>query len=320
MARVLVTRRLPGGAVDRLAAVHEVDVLAEGEPAPAELVRERAAEADGMLVLLTDRVDAELIAAAPRLRVISNFAVGSDNIDLAAAAAAGVAVGVTPDVLTDATAELTIALLLACARRLPEATADVRAGRWRTWEPEGWLGLQLRGSRIAIVGPGRIGRRVAELCAGLGMEVSLVGRDDDLLDAVAGVDAVSLHLPLTPATSHLVDADFLRAMSESAVLVNTGRGGLVDQAALEVALRERWIAGAGLDVTDPEPLPPAHPLLAAPNLLVLPHIGSATVTARTQMAERAVDNLLAGLAGDPLPFPAVISPAPLRRPGGRYPS
>jgi glyoxylate reductase len=303
MARCLVTRPLPGAARERLAALHEVEVLDQGGPPAASLLRERVADAEGLLSLLTDRIDSDLLAAAPALRVVSNFAVGSDNIDLAAAAAAGIVVGVTPDVLTDATAELAMALVLACARRLPEAAADVRAGHWVTWEPEGWLGLELRGSRIAIVGPGRIGRRVGELAAGFGMEVMLVGRDDDLPAALAVADVVSLHPPLTAATHHLVDAAFLRAMRPGAVLVNTGRGGLVDQDALATALREGWIAAAGLDVTDPEPLPADHPLLATPNLLVLPHIGSATAAARGRMADRAVENLIAGLAGEPLPFP-----------------
>ena len=304
MARCLVTRPLPGDALDRLAAEHEVEVLDEGGPPPVGLLRERIAGAAGLLSLLTDRVDADLLGAAPGLRVVSNYAVGCDNIDLQRAAAAGVAVGVTPDVLTESTAELAMALVLACARRLPEAAADVRAGRWRTWEPEGWLGLQLQGSRIAIVGPGRIGRAVGERAAAFGMEVDLLGRDADLRSAVGEADVVSLHPPLTAATRHLVDADFLRAMKPSAILVNTGRGGLVDQAALETALRQGWIAAAGLDVTDPEPLPADHQLLSAPNLLVLPHIGSATLVARSRMADRAVDNLLAGLAGEPLPFPA----------------
>jgi glyoxylate reductase len=295
---------LPGSALERLAEAHEVEILDEGGPPPPALLRERIGEADGLLSLLTDSVDGTLLDATSRLEVISNYAVGCDNIDLGAARARGIAVGVTPDVLTDATAELAMALILSCARRLPQAAADVRSGAWRTWEPEGWLGLELRGSRIAIVGAGRIGRRVGELAAGFDMEVILVGRDDDLHAALAVADVVSLHAPLTPATRHMVDARFLGAMRSTGILVNTGRGGLVDQAALGAALRDGWIAAAGLDVTDPEPLPADDLLLTAPNLLVLPHIGSATASARARMADRAVDNLLAGLAGLALPFPA----------------
>lgn len=299
-----VTRRLPGAALERLAAAHDVTVWPGELPPSAADLRTGVGDAEGLLCLLTDGVDAAVLDAAPRLRVISNFAVGCDNIDVAAATARGIPVGVTPDVLTDATADLSLALLLAAARRLPEAAAAVRAGAWRTWEPARWLGLELRDAELAIVGPGRIGCAVAKRAAAFGMRVHLVGRGDDLLAALATADAVSLHLPLSAATRHLIDERALRTMRPSAVLVNTGRGALIDQRALRRALVEGWIAAAALDVTEPEPLPPNDPLLEAPNLLVLPHIGSATVAARERMADRAVDNLIAGLAGEPLPYPA----------------
>ncbi len=304
MARCFVTRALPGAALDRLAAAHDIDVWPGALPPSAEELRAGAAQADGLLCLLTERVDDALLAAAPRLRVIANYAVGSDNVDLAAAARRGVAVGVTPDVLTDATADLALALLLAVARRLPEAAAAVRDGGWRTWEPAGWLGLELAGATVAIVGAGRIGRATARRAEAFGMTIRFVGRGDDLHAALRDADVVSLHAPLTEATRHMIDEAALRAMKPTALLVNTARGGLVDQAALRRALTEGWIAGAGLDVTDPEPLTPDDPLLEAPNLLVLPHVGSATHAARERMAERSVDNLLAGLAGEPLPYPA----------------
>jgi glyoxylate reductase len=300
MARVLVTRSIAGDALARLRAAHEVDVR-DGDlpPSPAEL-RARVAECDGLLTMLTDRVDQALLDAAPRLRVVANYAVGFDNIDLAACDARGVAVGVTADVLTDATADLAMALLLAAARNLLAARDDARAGNWRTWEPAGWLGLELRGARLAIVGAGRIGRATAQRAQAFGMEVEFVGRDDDLLAALSRADAVSLHAPLGPATRHLLDDRALAAMRPGTILVNTARGGLVDQAAL---LRATHVVAA-LDVTDPEPPPPEDPILAAPHVLVVPHIGSATRAARERMTALAVDNLLAGLAGEPLPHSA----------------
>jgi glyoxylate reductase len=303
MARVFVTRRLPGIALKRLAAEHEVDVWPERMPPPPEVLRERAARVDGLLALLTDLIDAALIESCPDLRVISNYAVGSDNVDLKAAAARGIPVGITPDVLTEATADLAFAGLLAAARRLPEALAAVREGRWQTWEPDWLLGHDVHGATLGIVGYGRIGRAVARRAEGFSMRILATPRVplDELL---AQSDAVTLHVPLTSETRHLIDADALVRMKPTAVLVNTARGGVVDQQALARALHRGEIAGASLDVTDPEPLPPDHPLLEAPNLLVLPHIGSATHTAREQMADLAVDNLLAGLAGAPLPHAA----------------
>jgi glyoxylate reductase len=303
MARVFVTRTLPGPALGRLGAEHELDVWPERLPPPPDVLRERAPRAHGLLCLLTDRIDAELIDACPDLRVISNYAVGSDNVDLAAAAARGIPVGITPDVLTEATADLAFACLLATARRLPEAMAAVRAGAWLTWEPDWLLGHDVHGATLGIVGYGRIGQAVARRSAGFDMEVlhTPSTRFEELLERA---DAVSLHVPLTRQTRHLIDSDALARMKPTAVLVNTARGPIVDQDALAKALHEGGIAGAALDVTDPEPLPPDHPLLDAPNLLVLPHIGSATHSARERMADLAVENLLAGLAGRPLPHQA----------------
>ena len=301
---MVATRRLPGAALERLAERHAVEVWpGELPPAPKEL-RELTAAAEGLLCLLTARIDAQLSEGAPRLRAIANYAVGCDNVDLAAAAARGIPVGVTPDVLTDATADLAMALLLAVARRLPEAAAAVRAGGWRTWEPRGWLGLELAGATLLVVGPGRIGAAVAQRAVAFGMHVLTAGRQDDLHALLARADAVSVHVPLTSKTAGLIDEAALRAMQHHAVLVNTARGAVVDQAALRRALHEGWIAGAGLDVTDPEPLPADDPLLDAPNLLVLPHVGSATTAARERMADRCVDNLLAALDGQPMPYPA----------------
>jgi glyoxylate reductase len=304
MARCVVTRRLPGPALDRLAAVHDVEVWPGELPPPAGDLRALAASADGLLCLLTDRIDAALLDAAPRLRAIANYAVGTDNVDLAATAERGIPVGVTADVLTDAAADLTMALLLAAARRLPEAREAVLTGGWRTWDPRGFLGLELSGATLVIVGAGRIGRAVARRAEAFGTDVVLVGRDDDLHAALSRADAVSLHAPLTRETHGLIDAAALAAMRPGAILVNTARGGLVDQAALLEALRTGAIGAAALDVTDPEPPAPDDPLRRAPGVLVVPHIGSATRRARERMAELAVDNLLAGLAGQPMPHPA----------------
>ncbi len=308
MARCVITRPLPGEAPERLAAAgHDVTVWPGPLPPAPDELRELCADAEGLLCLLTERIDAALLDAAPRLRVISNYAVGSDNVDLAAAAARGIPVGVTPDVLTEATADLAFALLLAAARRIPEGHAAVREGEWRTWEPRGWLGHDVHGATLAIVGPGRIGDAVARRAHGFDMRIITIGRDDDLHAALAAADFVSLHTPLSPATRHLIDERALRAMRPTAVLVNTARGPIVDQTALRRALEDGWIAAAALDVTDPEPLPPDDPLLGAPNLLVVPHIGSATHTARRRMTELATDNLIAGLAGEPLPHAAVTA-------------
>jgi glyoxylate reductase len=306
MAHVFVTRDLPGGALDRLAAEHEVDVWPERTPPPPDVLRARAAPAQGLLSLLTDRIDAALLDACPELRVIANHAVGVDNIDLDAARVRGIAVGNTPDVLTETTADLAFALILAAARRLPEAERAVREGEWLTWEPGWLLGRDVHGATLGIVGYGRIGRAVARRAGGFDMEVLHTGRDegvglDELLERS---DVVSLHTPLTRETRHTIDAAALTRMKPTAILVNTARGPLVDQEALEAALCEGGIAAAALDVTDPEPLPSDHPLLRAPNLLVVPHIGSATHATRARMADMAVDNILAGLAGRPLPYPA----------------
>src|SRR3954469_17456170 len=208
MARVFVTRELPFAALDRRRAAHEVDVWPERMPPPPAALREAAAEAEGLLTMLTDRVDAELLAAAPQLRAVANLAVGTDNVDLEAAAARGVAVGSTPDVLTDATADLALALLLAAARRLPQGEAAVRAGDWVTWEPATGLGVEVSGATLGIVGWGRIGQAVARRAAGFGMEV-IHSRPTPLEELLERADFVSLHVPLTGSTRHLIGADAL---------------------------------------------------------------------------------------------------------------
>jgi glyoxylate reductase len=301
--RVFVTRQLPGGALDRLAAQHDVEVWPERQPPPRDELLKRAPELEGLLSLLTDRVDAELMDAAPNLRAISNYAVGVDNVDVEAATARGIPVGNTPDVLTESTADLALALMLAIARRLAEGEAFVRAGRWATWEPALMLGRDLHGATVGIVGYGRIGRAVGRRLEGFGCEILTTARSGGvpLTELLERSDFVTLHTPLTPQTRGLIDADALHRMKPTAYLVNTARGPIVDTNALAHALQGGEIAGAALDVTDPEPLPGDQPLLEAPNLLVVPHVGSATRATRAKMADMAVDNLLAGLAGEPMP-------------------
>jgi glyoxylate reductase len=311
MARIFVARKLPGPALHRLREAHEVDIWPGRLPPSPEQLRDATATADGLLSLLTDRVDRALIDHAPRLRAIANYAVGVDNIDLLAAGARGIAVGNTPDVLTEATADLTFTLLLASARRLPEAMNAAVHGEWLTWEPGNWLGADVHGATLGIVGMGRIGQAVARRAAGFQMEVIHAGRGDGaeaarrvpLAQLLAHADFVTVHCPLTPETHHLIDASALALMKRTAILINTARGAIVDQVALGHALRQERLAAAALDVTDPEPPPLDDPLLDAPNLIVTPHIGSATRGARERMTALAVDNLIAGLAGEPMPHP-----------------
>jgi glyoxylate reductase len=303
MAKVFVTRKLPFPALDELRAAHEVHEW-EGDlpPAPEEL-RALVGETEGLLTLITDRVDDALLDAAPALRAVANMGVGTDNIDVEACGERGIPVGNTPDVLTDATADLAFALLLALARRIIPGAELVRDGGWKTWEPAADLGVELAGATLGVVGWGRIGQAMARRAEGFGMEIVHSSRTSGvpLEELLARADIVSLHTPLTPETRHLIDAAALARMKPTALLVNTARGGVVDQDALRTALHEGTIAGAALDVTDPEPLPADHPLLDSPNLLVVPHIGSATVRTRAKMAAMAVENLLAALAGEPMP-------------------
>jgi len=253
--------------------------------------------------LLLDRIDEAVLARAPQLRVIANCAVGYDNVDVAAATRRGIAVTNTPDVLTDATAELTIALMLAAARRLTEAERVVRSGNWVGWRLDQMLGVPIRGRVLGIVGLGRIGLAVAERAAGLGMRIIYSGPEDvagfarvDVDELFATADVVTLHCPLTPETHHLVDARRLGRMKPTAVLVNTARGPCVDVGALADALGAGKIFAAALDVFEGEPQIDPR-LLAAPRLVLAPHIGSATTEARTQMAQLCADGVLAVLTG-----------------------
>jgi glyoxylate reductase len=274
------------------------------------VLRAEAREAHGLITLLTDRVDAGLLAGAPHLRAVSNVAVGYDNIDVAACTARRIAVGNTPGVLTETSADFTFALLLGLARRVAEADAYVRAGRWKTWEPGLLLGVDVHGATLGIVGLGAIGTAVARRARGFGMRVLYVSRERrPELEAELGVvpvdkatllaesDFVTLHVPLSASTRHWLGRAELAAMKRGALLINTARGPVVDPEALAEALEKGPLGGAALDVTEPEPLPADSPLAKLPNVLLAPHIASASHATRGRMASMAVDNLLAALEG-----------------------
>lgn len=312
--KVLVTRRPPGRALEMLAEHTEVDCWEEDRAMPHPELLARVADADGLYCMLTDRIDGTVIEAAPGLRVVSQMAVGVDNVDLAAFAAAGIPVGHTPDVLTEATADLAVALLLAGARRLPEGVEHVRAGRWGPWDPDLLMGAEVSGSTVGIVGLGRIGRAVARRLGGFGCRLLAATRSRHpdveaelgvavvpFPDLLASADHVVVTVPLTSETTGLVDADALARMSPAAGLVNVSRGPVVDTDALVEALADGTIAWAALDVTDPEPMPADHPLLALPRATVIPHLGSSTHRTRAAMAELAARNLVEALAGRPMP-------------------
>jgi glyoxylate reductase len=297
--------------------------LWEGElPPPREVLLAEAREAEGLLTLLTDRVDRELLDGAPGLRAVSNMAVGFDNIDVPACTARGILVGNTPGVLTDTTADFAFALLMAAARRVVEADAFTRAGKWQTWGPGLLLGQDIHHATIGIVGMGQIGQAVARRAHGFAMrilytdeiprpeiEAATGARRAALEELLRESDFVTLHVPLMAETRHLIGAAQLALMKPTAVLINTARGPVVDQRALAAALQAGRPGMAALDVTDPEPIAPDDPLLALPNAIIAPHIASGSRATREQMAEMAVDNLLAGLRGE-LP-PNCVNPEAL---------
>ena len=313
--KVYVTRHLPESARQELQKACSVEIWDHEMPPSYELVIQQIEDKEGLLCLLTDRIDAALMDAGPDLKVISQCAVGFDNIDVAAATECGIPVGNTPGVLTDATADFAFTLLMAAARRVGEAIDYVRQDRWKTWGLTLLLGQDVYGATLGLVGFGRIGQAVARRAKGFAMRViyydavrqpeaeAELGVEyrsmDDLLQES---DYVSLHVSLTEETRGLIDTGALARMKPTAILINTSRGPVVDPDALYQALSSGRIAAAALDVTDPEPLPGDHRLLELPNLIVAPHIASATVTSRTRMAMMAVENLLAGLRGERLPY------------------
>ena len=314
--RVFVTRLIPEKGLHMVQEFCHCEVWTDETPPPYEVLVEKVKGVDGLLSLLTDRIDLNLLdAAGPSLRVISQMAVGTDNIDIPTATARHVPVGNTPGVLTETTADFAWALLMAAARRVVEGEKFVQAGRWKTWGPTLLMGQDVHGAILGIIGFGRIGQAVARRARGFSMRIlysdpqrrpeaeietgAEYATQDELLSKA---DFITLHTPLTQETYHLISEAQLRVMKPSAVLVNTSRGGVVDPDALLTALHEGWIAAAALDVTEPEPIPADNPLLQLENLIIVPHIASASVQTRSTMAKMAAENLIAGLKGEKLPY------------------
>ena len=311
--KVYVTRQMPPATLDRLMDHCQLEIWDDFLPPDYEIILSKMSDLDGLLCLLTDRIDVQLMDAAPNLKVISNMAVGYDNIDVPAASQRGIPVGNTPDVLTETTADFAFALLMAVARRIPEARQYIHDGKWLTWHPTVLSGQDIFGATLGIIGCGRIGAAVARRAKGFGMRIlvnsletddeirQLGGEKVSLDELLVESDYVSLHVPLTDETHHLISERELALMKSTTILINTARGSVLDPKALYSALRDGQILAAGLDVTDPEPISLDDPLLTLDNCIVMPHIASASVATRTQMAEMAVDNVIAGINGERLP-------------------
>ena len=320
--KAFVTRRISNAALTKLAKRFEIDLWESELPPPYSELAARAQSADALLTMVTDKIDAPLLAAAPRVRIVSQLAVGVDNIDLAQCSKRGIAVGHTPGVLTETTADLAFALLLATARRITEADRYVREGRWRTWGPAILLGRDIHGATLGIIGFGAIGRAVARRATGFGMRILYRARDAihhlteaielgatavDLEELLRTSDFISIHLPLTEETRLMIGAREIAAMKPGAILINTARGPIVDQRALLDALASGHLAGAGLDVTESEPIDLSDPLLRVPSVVITPHVGSASHATRSKMADMAVDNILDVFDGRPPRFCANLN-------------
>jgi glyoxylate reductase len=313
--KVFVSRVIPDAGLDRIKQHCDAEIWADPLPPPHAVLRQKVAHCDGLVALLTDKIDAALMDLAPRLKVVSNYAVGFNNIDVPAATERGIAVGNTPGVLTDATADMAFCLLIAAARRVVEGHQYTLSGKWKTWEPLGHLGQDLAGRTLGVVGMGRIGYALAQRCrGGWGMKIlyhdvyknekaekELGARQVDLDTLLRESDFISVHTDLNEKTRGMFGAEQFRKMKRTAVFVNTARGPLVDQKALHDALRDGTIFAAGLDVTDPEPPARDDPLLKLPNVIMAPHIASGTVGTSNAMAEICANNLIAGLTGQKLP-------------------
>lgn len=323
--RVFITRIIAQEALDKIAQSTEMEVWPGELPPPYEVLLEKAGDAEGLLILVTDKVDVGLMEAAPKLRVISSMAVGYDNINIAEATKRHIVVGYTPKVLTEATADLAFALLMAAARRVVEADNYTRKGRWKTWGPMILLGQDIHHATLGIIGLGRIGAELAKRAKGFNMKVLYydeIRRSEEeerqlgveyvseLARLLSGADFISIHVPLLPQTHHLIGAAEFAMMKPTAVFINTSRGPIVDQKALYEALKSGQIFAAAIDVTEVEPISPDDPLLALDNVIITPHIGSASFTTRKSMALMAAENLLAGLHGETPPN--CVNPEALR--------
>jgi len=311
--KVFVTRIIAQEALDKIGQTTEMEVWPGELPPPYELILEKAAKVDGLLTLLSDKVDAKLMDNAPRLKIVSNMAVGYDNIDVSAATRHRIIVTNTPGVLTETTADFTFALLMAAARRVVEGDNYTRKGLWKTWEPLILLGQDVYGATLGIIGLGRIGAEMAKRARGFAMKVRYfdkVRRSEEeerrlgveyvpeLSKLLSQSDFITVHVPLTPETRHMIGEAEFNLMKPTAVFVNTSRGSVVDQKALYQALKSRHIFAAGIDVSEVEPIPPDDPLLTLDNVIIAPHIASASFNTRRNMALKAVDNLLVGLRGE----------------------
>ncbi|MCE9533752.1 MAG: D-glycerate dehydrogenase [Planctomycetes bacterium] len=315
--RVFVTRRIPELGLQKIGAACAMEVWPDQLPPSADILREKIKTCDGLVSLLTDRIDGPLLDVAPKLKVVSNFAVGFNNIDIPAATDRGIAVGNTPGVLTDATADMAMVLLMTAARRIVEGVEDAKAGRWKTWEPCGWLGQDLANRTVGIIGMGRIGSAFARRCRfGWNMKVlyadvyqnataekELGATKVEIDTLLKESDFVSVHTDLNAQTKGMFNAELFKKMKKTAVFINTARGPLVDQGALADALRKGTIFAAGLDVTDPEPLPTDHELYKLSNCVIAPHVASATVQTRDEMARICAENVIAGVTGGKLTAP-----------------
>jgi glyoxylate reductase len=311
--KVFVCRPIAKEALDKIARNTEMELWPEEIPPPPSVILEKAKAADGLLTLLTDRIDAQVMQSAPKLRVISNMAVGFDNIDIVEATRRCIPVGITSGVLTETTADFAFTLLMSAARRVAEADRYTRHGKWKTWGPLVLLGQDIHHATLGIIGLGRIGKEMARRAAGFDMKViyhdsiRCSGDEEkrlhlefvaDLPSLLSRADFISIHVPLTPNTRHLIGEKEFAQMKSTAVLVNTSRGPVVDQKALYQALKNHRIFGAGIDVTETEPIPADDPLLTLENIIIAPHIASASVPTRTRMALIAAENLLIGLRGE----------------------
>jgi glyoxylate reductase len=326
LKKILVTRRIPDAGLDMLSSSCQVDVWSEDRPMPPEILAERVKDCDGLLSMLTDAITADLLASAPRLQVVANYAVGYNNIDVAAATKLGIAIGNTPDVLTDATADIAFALMIGAARRLGQGHTSVINGQWPEWGPQHLLGMDLSHKTLGIIGMGRIGYALARRCrlgwdmrviyvdpnVNLKANIDLGARPVSLLQLLRESDFVSIHTDLNARTKNLIGRREFEFMKKTAIIVNTARGPIIHTPSLVEALQSGEIFAAGLDVTDPEPLPGDHPLTRLPNCLMTPHVGSGTFRSREEMAVMAANNILS--AFEKIALPAWVNPDVARHP------